>query len=86
MKNKFTLLLICCCFSLHGIAQEDTTAKISKLNPKFVFQLDVRNSFIRNNSNYKKMIYGFWAGLDYSKKHIYSFHWDFIPPTTLFNP
>ena len=58
------------CLSFVGKAQVDSTFKTSK--PKFVFQIDIRNSFIRNNSDYQKMIYGCWAGLDYAKKHIYS--------------
>lgn len=57
-----------------GVFAQNITDSL-KLNnkPKFVFQIDVRNSFIADNSAYKKMIYGFWAGLDYSKKHIYTF-------------
>ena len=71
-KIILTIIISIYIFS-HGWAQTDSIATIAKTKPKFVFQIDIRNTFIKDNSNYKKLIYGFRFGLDYSRKHIYTF-------------
>lgn len=71
-KKIYLFIVIFHSLTLTVWGQNDTLKLINNSKPRIVFQIDVRNTFIQDNSNYKKLVYGFWVGLDYSKKHIYT--------------